>query len=89
MVYNEDITHYRPALSKMTQELLINVHLTLLSNQCIIQTKYKQMERVWTVTRTETSTTSTMAKNTQHLSIRWSQPLCVSSYIQQQPNALY
>ena len=58
-------------------------------NQCITQTKYKQMKRVWTVTTTETSTTNIRANNTPHLSIRWSQPLCVSSCVQQQPTVLY
>ena len=32
---------------------------------------------------TETTTTYVMANNSPHLSVRWTQPLCVSSFIQQ------
>ena len=37
---------------------------------------------------TDSTTTYVMAKNSPHLSVRWTQPLCVSSSIQQSTNFL-
>ena len=38
------------------------------------------------IVATDSTATYVMAKNSPHLSVRWTQPLCVSSSIQQSPN---
>jgi hypothetical protein len=50
--------------------------------QCSIESNGASVEPFRMVT-TDTTTTYVMANNSPHLSVRWTQPLCVSSFIQQ------
>ena len=56
--------------------------------QCSIINNDVNMERNRMMT-TDTTTTYVTANNSPHLSVRWTQPLCVSSCIQQSANVLY
>ena len=56
--------------------------------QCSVVSNNASVEPFRMVT-TDSTTTFVMANNSPHLSVRWTQPLCVSSCIQQSPNVLY
>ena len=55
--------------------------------QCSIVSNDASVEPFRMVT-TDTTTMYVMADNSPHLSVRWTQPLYVSSFIQQQTNVL-